>query len=129
MKSAPREAGGEDYLRIEFAPPTGNPDDPEILVVTDEGEVTIFFASYHRHYDWPPYNDSPHPWDDPIGMIAALLNEEIVVMSGWHGDKWTGSWHVERTFALNDPKAPPKTNLVRVRSWKGTFSRDHYIST
>jgi hypothetical protein len=129
MTSAPREAGDEHYLKMEFTAPTGNADDPEILVVTDEGEVTVFFDSYHCHYDWPSYDQSPPPWVDPVAMIAALLAEDIVVMSGWKGDKWTGSWHVERAQALEAPTAPPGTDRVRVRSWKGTFNRDHYVSS
>lgn len=116
------EDGETPDLVVEVPSPSSQNGSPTLLVYTEDREVTVSFAYYHSHFDWPP--DDPDMTRNALAFIAAILNEEIGAASGWNGDKWAGSWLVRKGEPIAPPKNMPTMELIRVRSWQGTLNHD-----
>ena len=87
-------------------------------------EVTISLDYSHAHLGWPPPADAP--WIDPLWMIDAIVNEDLVAHSGWlNGELRYGGLCDRRE---TKPSSSFGTHTFRVRSWKGTYDRDEAAS-
>ena len=105
-------------------PPPPGADLAQGLWIEEVGdEVTIGLDYSHIHKPWPPLPvDADRMWWDAAALVDAILNEEVVAVSGWIDDdcrcgglRKTGS----------EPDLPvPNLNRIRYRSWLGTFDRD-----
>jgi len=116
------EDGEKPDLVVEVPSPRSGQPGEQLGVYTEDSEVTISFASYHEHFDWPP-TDTDRSMN-PLTFIAAILNEDVAAVSGWNDDKWCGSWLIEKGEAIAQPKNMNPMKLIRVRSWKGTLDQD-----
>ena len=122
------------YARIEIADDGETPDlvvevpsphseeGAKLVVYTEDFEVTVNFAYYHNHFDWPA-NDVDISLK-PISLIAAILNEDVAAASGWNDEKWAGSWLVKRGEQIEPPEKFSSMKIVRVRFWDGTLNQD-----
>ena len=93
-----------------------------LMIYTEDFEVTISFAFYHNHFNWPvPDVDK---MIDPLAVVAAILNEDVAAASSWNDDKWCGSWLVDRGEQIAPPNKFSPGNCIRVRSWNGALDQD-----
>ncbi|HEX2592667.1 MAG TPA: hypothetical protein VHL34_14290 [Rhizomicrobium sp.] len=90
---------------------------------TENGEITIGFDFYHAHWEWPSSDDHRNP----VRYLSDLLDEKIVVASFWRGDEWKGSTMVD-AGVTDIPAVSAAAELLRLRSWRGTFSSDLALS-
>jgi hypothetical protein len=127
--------GWTRYARVEIADNGETPDlvvevpspvsadvTEKLVVTTEDTEITISFVSYHSHFGWPV--DDPDWSINPLSFIAAILNEDVAAVSGWNGDKWAGSWLIERDEKITPPNNCPAMATIRVRSWCGSLDQD-----
>lgn len=84
-------------------------------------EVTISFDHSHVHRNWPAERPGDL-WSDALTLVDAILTEKVVASSGWIDDEL-------RAGSLHESDREPNLmvrgiQLIRVRSWLGTFDRD-----
>jgi hypothetical protein len=117
-RAEPVEGSVKCCLIVEVPPPSGADIQHPLWISTERDEVTVGLDHYHMHFDWPAREQV---WSvDPMLFIAALLAEEVVVVSHWHGEQWTGSNSGEWQQQVD---VSPGVR-ARVRSWNGRRNRD-----
>ncbi|WP_170849985.1 MULTISPECIES: hypothetical protein [unclassified Beijerinckia] len=86
-----------------------------------DDEVTISFDHSHIHRNWPAERPGDL-WSDALILVGAILNEKVAASSGWIDDELrVGALHESD----NEPNLlVPGIQLIRIRSWLGTFDRD-----
>ena len=120
---------GDDWRGFALAipPPAGSRIAFPLDIEEVGGQVSIALDYCHVHVPWPaqPASTVGRLWTDALTTIDAILNEEIVALSGWiDGKVRVGSMHeADKPFRL------PLSNLqhLRVRSWRGTLDRDEEL--
>jgi hypothetical protein len=111
---------------VEVPSPRSQDGDPKLIVYTEDFEVTVVFASFHNHFDWPV--DDVDLWTNALSFVGAILNEDVAAASGWNEDKWAGSWLVNRGEPISPPTNLSPMKTIRVRSWNGTLNQDLTVS-
>jgi len=111
------ERYSEQYLVITVPSLVGGVE--PLTVDTSGDEVTVSYAGYHRHHS--AFDDGTA--HDALSFIRQLFDERVVVVTYWRNDQWCGGYTVtpDRIPASNDDQ--PYANIVKVRSWAGTYTR------
>ncbi len=105
-------------MKIPF--PNGN-GDVFLELDTFNDEVTVYFDSYHAHFDDFGENDA---YDDALVLVQKITSNEYVVVSYWRDSQWCGS---ELVAAINLPTGNeeyPYANLVKICSWHGSYDNE-----
>ncbi len=78
------------------------------------------------HFAWPPQSSGGPGWhDDPFAFLAALLTDEIAVVSNWIGNEIGGGSAVARDEIQSElERSFPENARVRIRPWLATLNRD-----
>lgn len=88
---------------------------------TFNDEVTVYFDSYHAHFDDFGKNDA---YEGALVLVQKIISNEYVIMSYWRDSQWCGS---ELIAAINLPTGNeeyPYANLVKIFSWFGNYDNE-----
>ena len=120
-KSERAEGALLDYLVVEVPPSPQADPASTLLIHTDNQEVTVGFDHFHTHF----FAGENASYSEILKFIASILGDELASVSEWHGDKWYGSWTLERAEVddLSTAGLGPGSR-IRVRSWNGSLDRD-----
>jgi hypothetical protein len=123
VNSRPDDAEG--YLEITVPNPAGS---GNLLILTDDEEVTVCFGGYHSHFDWPPADDPIGTHNEPMAFIAAVLADQLIAGSAWNGETWCGSWigRPGEAHPIGD-NALAGATTIRLRSWTGAHDADEQL--
>ena len=78
-----------EYFEFEVSSPEDN--ELQLMIDTDEDEVTIGFGYYHCHWDGLGFESVEDEWEDAIQFIEGIVNNSIIVVSWFKESKWCGS--------------------------------------
>lgn len=108
---------GVEYVTIEIPAPSGQAE--SIVISTYGPELTMFYHAHHAHFDMFANGNEQEEFDEFFDYVEAFINEELVAISEFNGDRWCGS-HDARS---DEPVESKENRQIIVRSWKGTYSR------
>jgi hypothetical protein len=115
------DQAGRDYLLVEVKPPASANVEHGLAIYTANDEVTVSFDTFHSHFrEW---NEE---YESALEFIEQVVTERIAIVSWWFDDKWLGSSYVAAGHEPEHRSRPPRSNRIRVRSWKGTFNYDRF---
>jgi hypothetical protein len=125
MSAYPDKETDSSYSLVTIPSPA-NPKSP-LHLFTADGEVTANFDMYERHF-----NALTNPTGGELGSAVEfaerLMREDLLVVSFWKQNEWTGSMTVERKQRVTMPDSFDKgSNLMKVRSWTGRLDREHAL--
>ncbi len=115
-----RDHEGTVLFEVKIPFPNGN-EDVFLELDTFNDEVTVYFDSYHAHFDDFGENDA---YDDALVLVQKITSNEYVVVSYWRDSQWCGS---ELVAAINLPTGNeeyPYANLVKICSWHGSYDNE-----
>jgi hypothetical protein len=106
-----------DGLGLEMTIPSPNPQLTAGLTIEADGEITIGVDWFHMQCA----GDGGPAVRQAIDFIDQFLNEELVVLAYFQGDKWTGS----RCVGPKDPWPDPAPGERRLAlSWTGRLDAE-----
>jgi hypothetical protein len=106
-----------DSLSLEITIPSPNPRLTASLYIEIDGEITLGVDWFHLHCS----GEGAPAIQQAIDFIDAFLNEELVVLAYFRGDKWTGS----RCVGARDPWPDPEPGQRRLAlSWAGSLDAE-----
>src|SRR5262249_9387286 len=116
-------AGDQMFLVVTVDPPKASMADHPLIIDTGRDEITAGFDFCHAHFGWP--NDRDFEVDNALRFIADIVEEKRAAVSLWAGEKWVLSTTLDVSTgeALLD-HVPEGATLRKIRSWKGTYSRN-----
>ncbi|HEX4146495.1 MAG TPA: hypothetical protein VHY91_23545 [Pirellulales bacterium] len=104
-----------DGLALEITIPSPNPRLTAGLYIETDVEITVGVDWFHLHCS----GENPAAVQQALDFIDGFLNEELVVLAYFKGERWTGS----RCVRAQDPWPAPEPGQRRLAlSWTG--SRD-----
>lgn len=84
-------------------------------------EVTIYFDSYHAHFD--NFGES-EAYDDALVFFQKIVANEYAVVSYWRDSQWSGSQLVPISELPTGNEEYPYANLIRICSWFGNYDNE-----
>ena len=120
------DKGGSTFFLIEVPAPLGSNADHDLIIETENDEVTVSFDYYHSHFD--SWHVEVEGREDLAArtFVDGLFEESIFVASWWEGKAWQGSCQTHQgempTFGI-----PRDFDRIRIRSWHGNLNEDQYF--
>ena len=91
-------------------------------------EVTVSFDHYHAHFERWGVRERGMEHEAASTLVYALLGDELVVASGWDGERWCGSCELAAHEEL-DPAFLNGATRLRIRSWSGKLDADRDLGS
>jgi hypothetical protein len=114
-----------NFLVVKLDPPVESRSSRPLAIYTNNDEVTVEFDVYHSHFYWPGDDEF---FGNPIKFVDDIIDERLIVVSFWAGEKWAGSRTMVATQRLEDLDIPSTASVAKLRSWKGRYSTDHILA-
>ena len=88
---------------------------------TFNDEVTVYFDSYHAHFDNFGKNDA---YEGAVVLVQKIISNEYVIVSYWRDSQWCGSEFIAVSNAPMGNEEYPYANLVKIISWFGNYDNE-----
>ncbi|MBI5384084.1 MAG: hypothetical protein HZA90_05295 [Verrucomicrobia bacterium] len=123
---APRDFQHDGDLYIEFPCPFPTELQWPLCIWTERGrEVSIGLDACHTHFTCSRDAVESDIFAEALAFLDDIFAERIVVISFVSDGRLAGSsFHPPEEIEAEIAQTPPGI-LVRVRSWRGTYLRDH----
>jgi hypothetical protein len=134
-KSKLDESWNTHFVEIEFPDPAPVEGHEPLWISTYGGEVTVGLDAHHTHFPWPTDYNEEDGRPATMEHIRALMDEELVIVSFWDGDRLrcSSSERPENLFMYEEQVNGPSE--LHIRSWRGSYNRtlrfdwDSYLKT
>jgi hypothetical protein len=77
---------GVEYKKIVISPPPGQ--EAPIFISIYGPELTMIYHDHHAHFDMFSDGDAQEEFDEFFDYIESYMNEEIIAVSEYIGDRW-----------------------------------------
>jgi hypothetical protein len=117
MQPAPYEgAKGTLLVRV----PAPHPGGTELVIETENDEVTVSFAGWHEHYGAWAGETEDESTRAALDAMRDIVEERLLAVMAMDGEQWRSGWRV----APGEPVETRHGQQTRVRSWRGTYDAD-----
>lgn len=121
-------ADGRGFFVVELPAPEGSRAIGGLRIATADDEVTVSFDHYHAHFERWGVRERGMEHEAASTLVYALLGDELVVASGWDGERWCGSCELAAHEEL-DPSFLNGATRLRIRSWSGKLDADRDLGS
>ena len=107
-----------DEIDLSVTVPSPNPKLTTGLFIEVDEEITVGTNWFHSHFFW---GGSTVEIDQAMNFIDGFLNEQLVILAFFNGDKWTGSSCVGLEEAWRVPNPGERRQVL---SWTGKLDSE-----
>jgi hypothetical protein len=113
----------EGFFDLEIPAPAEANTEHGLVISTRNEELTVGFDAYHDHFMCIPEIDSDEV-ESGLSLIEQILSEKVVALSFWKDGKARSATRMDAGEKPDFSRFAKDTDLVRIRSWLGTYSAD-----
>lgn len=125
-----RRPAGYAYAYADFELKSRSPATEQSLwVSTADYEITVGLHTHHSHFTHDEDRFNPAHIDAALDHVQDLLDERTVIVSGYVGDRFTGSTYRDVSAARQSSSLIVDVTRITLRSWLGTYDRDDELRT
>jgi hypothetical protein len=93
----------------------------ELTITSDGGELTVFFDSYHTHFNLVKSGAiDPEDTKEVLKLVSGILSGETMVLDRFKDEKWIGGEIIENNFGKYQDKVLEDLadcDYVQLKSW------------
>jgi hypothetical protein len=92
-----------------------------LVISTDDDEVTVDWGYFHQHFDREDDTDQEVEFDEALRTVEAIMSEELWVAAWRANETWMGSQPLMKGEELDPFFSPHAPDELIIRSWNGTY--------
>ncbi len=96
-----------------------------LFITTSEWEISVGFGeNFHTRFGTTGESSIGDFYELALKFIADFVEEKLVVAIAYQEKEWLGSWKIDLETESLDEVEVGSGEMVKIRSWLGTYDRE-----